>query len=72
MGRRIEEHKLKVVKGFTAKYNCTKLLYFEEFTDIEEALKREKQIKRYKKDWKKNLINTFNPEWKDLAIEFGL
>ena len=72
LGRRMEEHKLKVVEGFTAKYNCDKLLYYEEFTEMEEALHREKQLKRYKKDWKANLITSRNPKWKDLSAEFGL
>ncbi len=72
LGRRVEEHKLKVAKGFTAKYNCNKLLYYEEFNDIEEALNREKQIKKYKRKWKENLINSINPEWKDLAKNFGI
>lgn len=72
LGRRIEEHKTKVVKGFTEKYNCNKLLYFEEFKDKDEALHREAQIKRYLKEWKKNLIYSINPEWRDLAEDFGL
>jgi putative endonuclease len=72
LGRRIEEHKLKVVKGFTAKYNCDKLLYYEEYNDMEEALNRERQLKRYKREWKKNLINSMNPDWRDLADDFGL
>ena len=72
LGRRVEEHKLKVAKGITEKYNCNKLLYYEEFNDIEEALNREKQIKKYKRKWKENLINSINPEWKDLAKNFGI
>lgn len=70
LGRRIEEHKQKVVKGFSYKYNCDKLLYFEEFTNKEEALHREKQIKRYRSLWKKNLINELNPDWRDLFDDF--
>ena len=72
LGRRIEEHKQKVVKGFTYKYNCDKLLYFEEFTDKEEALLREKQIKKYKRDWKKNIIESIKPKWRDLAEDFDV
>lgn len=70
LGRRVEEHKLKVVKGFSYKYNCNKLLYFEEFPDKEESLHREKQIKKYRSFWKKNLINGMNPEWRDLFADF--
>jgi putative endonuclease len=71
LGRRIEEHKLKVVPGFTSKYNCDKLLYFEKFNNMEEALSRERQIKKYRKDWKVNLVETLNSEWRDLAEDFG-
>ena len=71
LGRRVEEHKLKVVPGFTAKYNCHKLLYFEEFKDMDEALHREKQIKRHKRDWKIDLIESSNAKWRDLAEDFG-
>ena len=72
LGRRVEEHKLKVAPGFTNKYNCEKLLYFEEFTDRSEALIREKQIKKYTRDWKINLIESKNADWRDLAEDFGL
>ena len=77
---RIEEHKTKFYPdSFTAKYQCDRLVYYEEFSDVEEAIKREKQLKRYKTTWKANLINQMNPEWKDLSegwydsksIEFG-
>lgn len=70
LGRRIEEHKLRVAKGFSYKYNCNKLLYYEEFTDKHEALHREKQLKRYRRQWKKNLINEKNPAWRDLFDNF--
>ncbi|MCF6361651.1 MAG: GIY-YIG nuclease family protein [Cyclobacteriaceae bacterium] len=70
LGRRIEEHKLKVVKGFSYKYNCNKLLYYEEFGDMQEALHREKQLKRYRSLWKKNLINKMNSTWRDLYNDF--
>lgn len=68
MERRVWEHKSGVNKNsFTSKYNCNKLIYFEEFADINEAIHREKQLKKYRREWKENLINSFNPEWKDLA-----
>ena len=66
LSRRIEEHKLKVVPGFTAKYNLDKLVYFEEFKTQEEARHREKQIKRYRRAWKEKLISQVNPDWEDL------
>ena len=69
--RRVDEHKRKVVsKSFTSKYNCDKLVYFESFESTQDALLREKQLKRYKREWKENLINDENSEWKDLAIEW--
>ena len=61
------EHKIKLNRGFTSKYNCTKLVYYEEFQDILEAIRREKVIKRYKRAWKRNLVNSMNPDWKDLS-----
>lgn len=66
--QRVYEHKTKFYpKSFTAKYNCDKLIYFEEFSDIEEAIHREKQLKRYKRSFKENLINSMNPDWNDLS-----
>ncbi|MGK7390168.1 MAG: GIY-YIG nuclease family protein [Candidatus Cyclobacteriaceae bacterium M2_1C_046] len=68
--RRTYEHKNQLRESFTKKYNCSKLIYFEEFTDSEEALHREKQIKRYRRQWKRNLINDINPNWMDLYDKF--
>ena len=68
--RRIFEHKQKVYDGFTKKYNVNKLVYFEEFKEMESAKLREKQIKKYKRQWKENLINEMNPEWRDLYEDF--
>jgi len=65
--RRIFEHKNKLVDGFTKKYNLAKLVYYEATNDIESAIAREKQLKNWHREWKKNLINQFNPEWKDLG-----
>jgi len=68
--RRIFEHKNKLVEGFTKKYNLTKLVYYEATDDVESAIRREKQLKNWHRDWKINLINQFNPEWKDLSEVF--
>ncbi|MDO1500214.1 GIY-YIG nuclease family protein [Winogradskyella maritima] len=65
--KRVYQHKTKVFKGFTAKYNCDKLVYFEEFDSIEDAISREKQIKKGNRKRKENLINKDNPEWNDLS-----
>ena len=67
--RRIWEHKNKVVEGFTSKYNVDKLVYYEIFGDPENAIKREKRLKYYKRKWKIDLIEKSNPEWKDLYWE---
>ena len=66
--RRCYEHKQKKIKGFTQKYNVDILVYFEKFDLIDLAIAREKQIKGYSRIKKNVLINTFNPEWKELFI----
>jgi len=70
--RRIAEHKAKINKGFTYKYNCDKLVYFEVYNLMTDAIAREKQLKNWKREWKNKLINDFNPEWKDLSDEIGI
>jgi putative endonuclease len=65
--RRLYEHKNKQVRGFTAKYNINKLVYFEETQDVMSALAREKEIKKWRREKKDALIVTRNPEWKDLS-----
>ena len=65
--KRVREHKNKVVEGFTKKYNVDKLVYYE-FTDsVDAALNREKQLKRWHREWKINLVKEINPEFKDLS-----
>lgn len=68
--RRCYEHKNKTISGFTQKYNCHQLMYFEETDDISVAITREKQLKHYPRKWKANLIREINPEWKDLSRDF--
>ena len=66
--QRVYDHKTKLhPKSFTARYNIKKLIYFEEFSDAKTAIKREKQLKRYKREFKGNLIEKDNPEWRDLS-----
>lgn len=67
---RMNHHKLKFMKGFASKYGCTQLLYYEAGSDIHSILERERQIKRYKREWKENLINSVNPPWRDLSEDF--
>ena len=64
--RRVYEHKEKVIQGFTKKYNITKLVYYEIFDDIENAIFREKQIKGGSRSKKIEMIERMNPAWKDL------
>ncbi len=64
--RRVYEHKEKLIDGFTKKYNCTKLIWFEMYDDSISAISREKQIKAGSRNKKLELINTLNPAWKDL------
>ena len=68
--RRIYEHKNKMVKGFTKKYNVSKLVYFEETQDVIAAIEREKEIKRWRRQKKDQLVNSSNPIWKDLRLEW--
>ena len=67
--KRIYEHKSKFVEGFTKKYNVDKLGYFEKYNNIEQALTREKQLKKWNRDWKIKLIEKNNKDWKDLYNE---
>ncbi len=65
--KRVYQHKTKVYKGFTSKYNCDKLVYFEEFENINQAIAREKQLKAGNRQRKEALIELENPSWKDLS-----
>ena len=64
--KRAYEHKNNMVEGFTQKYNIHNLVYYETTESVESAIKREKQIKSWKRDWKIRLIEKKNAEWKDL------
>jgi putative endonuclease len=64
--RRIFEHKGGLIKSFSKKYNLTKLVYFEEYTNISDAIKREKQLKNWHRDWKIKMIKQKNNNFKDL------
>ncbi|WP_282043585.1 GIY-YIG nuclease family protein [Winogradskyella flava] len=69
---RLKEHKSKLYpKAFTARYNCNKLVYFEEFENGEVASIREVQCKRWKRDWKIKLIEEMNPSWSDLSMNWN-
>ena len=64
--RRVYEHRIKAVPGFTTKYNITRLVWFEIYDDPVSAISREKELKKWKRDWKVQLIEKDNPDWDDL------
>jgi putative endonuclease len=68
--RRLYEHKNHVVKGFTAKYNVTKLVWFEQTSSVEAAIEKEKQLKKWARAWKIRLIEEGNPDWRDLGEDW--
>ena len=69
--RRVFEHKSELMKGFTKKYDVHKLVYFEQFDDVENAIRREKRLKKWKRAWKVRLIEELNPNWDDLYLNIA-
>ena len=67
--RRVWQHQNKVRPGFTAKYNCDRLIYYEAYPDPQQAIARESQLKKWRREKKENLINTLNPTWRNLSNE---
>ena len=65
--RRVYEHKQRLVDGFTKKYNVTRLAYYEQTSDVQTALAREKEIKKWRRSKKIALIKSINPKWQDLS-----
>jgi putative endonuclease len=68
--KRIYEHKKDLVDGFTRKYKCHRLVYFETFISIKDAIAREKEIKGWRREKKDKLVESKNPTWKDLAADW--
>ena len=68
--RRVFEHKSGLIDGFTKKYTIDKLVYFESTTDVNEAIAREKRLKKWKRQWKIDLIEKLNPGWQNLSEDF--
>ena len=64
------EHKQKVIPGFTSRYNIKKLVYLETIADVNDAIRREKQVKSWRRSKKAALIKGVNPEWKDLSEDW--
>ena len=67
---RVKQHKEKKVSGFTKKYDVNRLVYYEEFQYVYDAIAREKQLKHWNRSWKIQLIESQNPEWTDLFVIF--
>jgi putative endonuclease len=65
--RRVYQHKTKAVGGFTSKYEVSRLVWFEACEDVTAAIAREKEIKKWRRDWKLNLVERDNPDWLDLS-----
>ncbi len=70
LDRRIWEQKHKTFRGFSQKYNLQKLVYFEKFLDINQAIDRDKQLKNWHRNWKLNVIKESNPTFKDLSLDW--
>ena len=70
--RRVHEHREGEADGFTARYDVSRLVWFEQHSDINEAILREKRIKTWNRKWKLALIERGNQEWRDMAVDLGL
>ena len=68
--RRMFEHKHKIIEGFTKNYSLNKLVYFEQFQYVDDAIKREKQLKNWNREWKIDLIEKDNKYWNDLSFDW--
>jgi putative endonuclease len=68
---RLYQHRTRATRGFTSRYGVLRLVHFEPFDDMYTAISREKQLKRWHRQWKINLIEESNPNWRDLAITLG-
>jgi putative endonuclease len=71
LNRRLFEHQNKLIDGFTKKYNVNKLVYYELFYNINDAIHREKELKKWRREKKNNLVAQLNPEWLDLSLDFS-
>jgi len=69
IARRVREHKASLIKGFTSDYKVTNLVWYESFERFDEAIAFEKRVKRWRRDWKIDLIEKMNPSWDDLYLD---
>ncbi len=70
--QRLYQHRAGLIEGFTKDYGVKRLVWFEQGASMEEAIRREKQLKKWQRQWKINLIERENPDWRDLAVDLGL
>jgi putative endonuclease len=70
LAKRIAQHKTGALGGFTARYHVTRLVFVEEFARVDDAIEAEKRIKRWRRAWKIRLIESQNPDWRDLASDY--
>jgi putative endonuclease len=68
LARRVYQHKTKIIKGFTSQYDVNRLVWYEAYERIDEAIAREKALKKWHRDWKIRVIEEVNPEWEDLYL----
>jgi putative endonuclease len=68
LARRVYEHKTRIFKGFTSRYDVNRLVCYEAYEQITDAIAREKELKKWRRDWKIRLIEEMNPEWEDLYL----
>jgi len=69
--RRLQQHREGLIEGFTSDYGVKRLVWFESHATMEQAILREKRIKKWNRGWKTGLIAQNNPDWRDLAVDFG-
>ena len=69
--RRVHEHREKLYVGFSKDNQTTRLVYYEQYADVRDAIKREKQLKKWNREWKIDLIEQANPEWRDLWFDLN-
>jgi putative endonuclease len=71
LSRRVHEHKTKTIRGFTSRYDVHMLVWYESYGDVNEAIAREKQLKKWNRAWKLALIEKSNPSWRDLYLDLN-
>ena len=71
LSQRVHDHKEGIIEGFTKRYGCKLLVWYEEYDRIEDAIQREKSLKRWYRKWKLDLIESINPQWEDLYGGIG-